>query len=137
MSPRGQLEAASFGFGGQYITVVVTTSCKFWSLMTPSLPCNFGGASNVPITFHNFRICLFTRMGTPVDMFENRVWPQLHLTSKCRPRFRVLDSFMAPSQTQWNGRRVSVRPMMCALISSLMSLILYARRALSRLSQFA
>ena len=116
--------AASFGFGGQYITIAVRSSCQFRSLMAPSLPCNFGVECSY--TFRNFHILLVHEDGhSRRHVRESRVAPTpSHL--EVPAEVSSAGFVHGPSQTQWNGRRVSVKPMMCALISSLMSLILYS-----------
>ena len=45
VSVQVALLLASSGFGGQYITIAVMSSCQFRSLMAPALPCTFGSAS--------------------------------------------------------------------------------------------
>ena len=61
--------AASFGFGGQYITIAVTSSCQLRSRMAPAVPCSFEGPSYVFSTFlGGFHIRLLTQIETPLDM---------------------------------------------------------------------
>ena len=90
----------SCGFGGQYITIAVTSSCQFRSLTAPCLPCNLGGASNIYTTCFGFQSFLCTRIDTPAALFEHLVCSYSHLISKCRPWWVTADLCAEPSHAR-------------------------------------